>query len=285
MELSYTFAGGLGDYILTYFGQPGNRLKSILAIPDVKLTIRVSHNFTAIDLFKNNSLFDDMVFFEEIPYYSNRLDNDINHITNLTDYPKFTPSVWLSEEEEDIFCKIKKPYVAFHPYASISLRSLWSNFDIHLMAQVIAEASGLPVIVLGQEDFGYESEEVRQIKCSPRLSVKIVEKAAFFVGTHSSMQCAAWVHNVPSFCIGPENLLMHNLYSPYSFNKFLKPMFQNNNLFMFFKEGRLFPNFFDHFLRTGTSIQPLRKPEEYPNGIAHSCTVSGTFCSLDRDDK
>ena len=281
MDLSYTFAGGLGDYILTLLGQPGNRLHYIRSIPDVNLYIRVSHNFTAIDLFKNNPIFSDIDYFEEIPYHTNRMENDINNIVNIKDYPKIMQTLWLSEEEEEILRNIKKPYAVMHPYASIYLRSLWSCFDIYLMAQTIAEVAGMPVVVLGQENFEYQSEEVRQIKCSPRLAVRIVENASFFVGTHSSMQCAAWVYNIPSFCIGPENLLLHNLYSPYSFKKFLKPLFDNNNVFMFYQQGSLFPNFFDYFLKKATSIKPLLLPEEYPLGISHLDTVSGNYCTLD----
>lgn len=277
MELSYTFAGGLGDYILNYLDVPGNRLKSILASdPDIKLTIRTSYNWAGLDLFKNNDLFRDSIFFEEIPYLTNRLENDIANIVDIECFSKFTPSLWLGEWEEEALYEIKKPYAVFHPWASANLRSLDQVFNIQLMAQLISDVSGLNVIVLGEENLNYGSESVMQIKCSSRLSVKIIEGATFFVGSHSSMQCAAWVHKIPSFCIGPEVLLFHNLYSPGSFKRFLKPLFAKNNVFMLFKEANRFPDFFDYFLKQGTSLEPWLTREEYPGKLTLSNMASGS---------
>ena len=265
MELSYTFAGGLGDYILNYLDCPGNRIKSILASdPNIKLNIRTSYNWAGLDLFKNNELFRNSV-----------LENDIANISNIECFPKFTPSLWLDDTEEEALFGLRRPYAVFHPWASAALRSLDQIFDIKLMAQLISDVAGLNVIVLGEEDLNYYSDSVKQIKCSPRLSLKIVEGATFFVGSHSSMQCAAWVYKIPSLCIGPEVLLFHNLYSPGSFKRFLKPLFAKNNAFMLFKEANRFPAFFDYFLKQGTALEPWIDPQEYPNDLVLLNTALG----------
>lgn len=274
MKLSFTLGGGLGDFILKYLGEPGNRLAFITMVaPDIEF--RISAQCPAgVDFVKNSPYFKYQHVYQEIKFAQNRLKNDISYVSNLLEYPKITPPLWLDSEEEDILDNVVRPYGIFHPFASSGPRNLVAAFDIVNMVQWIADVSGINMIVLGREDFGYESANVRHIKGSPRLATKLVERSAFFVGSHSSMQCAAWVHGVPSLCIGPSHLLFHNLYSPNNNDLYLKPLFKNKNVFMMYDQADRFSYFLDYFLRTATALQPQRTPEECRRKIALSGMAS-----------
>lgn len=274
MELSFTLCGGLGDYILHYLGDPGNRIAYLQKVVS-NIEFRVSSQCPAgIDLVKNSPYFRQQHVFSEIKVLENRLKNDIKNVANLLDYPKIIPPLWLDSHEEDILSNIERPYGVFHPFASHGFRNLSIAFDIHNMAQWVADVSGINMIVLGNEDFGYTSSNVRQIKGSPRLATKIVERSSFFVGSHSSMQCAAWVFNVPSLCIGPGHLLFHNIYSPNNNDVYLSPLFRANNVFMFYDQADQFAYFLDRFLRSATCLEPRRSPEEWHRKIALSDMAS-----------
>jgi len=267
MKFSFTMGGGLGDYIQRYLGFPGDRLHRIyLACPN-EVQLRVSsRSHPGMDLLQNNPFFKDA-----IPYNENSTGdwpkNQIDHIAGIHKYPKSSPRLWLDDGEEDVLLGLKKPYAVFHPFAggnhtkfSEIPRELNSIFDTHYLAQWVADTSGLPLVVLGVEDFGYESENVFQVKGSVRLSVRVVEQASFFLGSHSSMQCAAWVYNIPSMCIGPGELLFHNVYSPTNHKRYLRPMFANNNVFMLYEQADQFACFFEHFLRSATSLKGISQP-------------------------
>lgn len=273
MELSFTLCGGLGDYILHYLGEPGNRIAYLqMVVPNIEFRV-TSQCPAGIDLVKNSPYFKQQHVFSERKVFENRLKNDIKNIANLLDYPKITPSLWLESCEEDILLNIKRPYGVFHPFASYGPRNLSFAFDTHNMVQWIADVSGINMIVLGNENFEYESSNVKHIRGSPRLATKIVERSSFFVGSHSSMQCAAWVFNVPSFCIGPGHLLFHNIYSPNNNDVYLRPLFRANNIFMFYDQADRFAYFLDHFLRAATCLEPRRNPEEWQQKIALSGMV------------
>jgi len=282
MKLSFTLGGGLGDYILNYLGDPGNRLAYIMmAVQDIEF--RVSAQCPAgIDLVKNSPYFKFQHVYQEKKFAQNRLKDDISNIGNLAEYLKVIPPLWLSSEEEDILVNVVRPYAVFHPFASHGPRNLTAAFNTTNMVQWIADASGINVVVLGQEDFGYESANVRHIKGSPRLATKLVEHSSFFVGSHSSMQCAAWVHDIPSFCIGPSHLLFHNLYSPSNNDLYLKPLFKGKNIFMMYDQADRFSYFLDYFLRTATSLQPQRTPEECRRRIALSGMASELLLTSDK---
>ena len=267
MKFSFTMGGGLGDYILRYLGFPGDRLARIhLACPN-EVQLRVSSRIhPGMDLLANNPYFKDA-----IPYHEDRTgdwpQNQIDYIAGIRDYPKSSPRLWLNDQEETILLSLKKPYAVFHPFAggdhtkfSEIPRDLSAVFNTHELAQWIADVMGLPLIVLGSEDFGYKSENVFQVKGSVRLSVRIVEQASAFVGAHSSMQCAAWVYGIPSLYIGPSELLFHNVYSPTNHKKYLRPMFANNNVFMLYEQADQFAYFFEHFLRSATSLKGISLP-------------------------
>lgn len=262
MKFSFTIGGGLGDYILRYLGFPGDRLYRIqLACPN-EVQLRVSsRDHPGMDLLRNNPFFKDA-----IPYNEDSKgewpQNQIDYIAGIRDYPKSSPRLWLDDGEESVLLGLKKPYAVFHPFAggnhtkfSEIPRELNSVFNTHDLAQWMADSAGLPLVVLGVEDFNYKSENVFQVKGSVRLSVRIVEQASFFVGAHSSMQCAAWVYGVPSMCIGPGELLFHNVYSPANHKKYLRPMFANNNVFMLYEQADQFAYFFEYFLKTATSLK------------------------------
>jgi len=276
MKLSFTLFGGLGDYILKYLGEPGNRLSYIMmAVPDVEF--RVSAQCLAgIDLVKNSPYFKHQHVYQEIKFAQNRLKNDIQWIVNLLDYPKATPFLWLDSEEEEILMGVKRPYGVFHPFASHGARNLVAAFNTINMVQWIADVSGINMVVLGNEGFDYNSSNVVYIKGSSRLSTRLVERSSFFVGSHSSMQCAAWVYDIPSLCVAPSNLLFHNIYSPNNHDLYLKPLFKPNNSFMFYDQAEKFPYFLDHFLRTRTSLTPQINPEECKRKIA----LSGMSCEF-----
>lgn len=275
MKLSYTLVGGLGDFILKYLGSPGDRLSHILHAFPGQVHFRVASSQPAgHDLIKNNPFFTEAEIFEEIPNERNILPNDIQVLQSLNEYQKLIPPIWLSSEEQEILANIKKPYSVFHPWASMEARSLVPVYDIHKLAQWIADTSGINLVVLGTEEFGYKSHNVTQLKCSSRLSVQTVQGATFMVGTHSSMSCAAWVYRIPSFCIGPSYLLFHNWYAPFSYDYYLKPMFRDNNLFLMFEQSEQFFPFFDHFLRNATSLTPRLAPEEYRLRKSLSCKAS-----------
>ena len=277
MKLSFSLGGGLGDYILDYLGHPGNRLPYLMmAAPDIEF--RVSQQCSAgIELVKNTPYFKQTKVFEEKKFVSSKLPNDIRHISNIKDYPKLTPTLWIDDEEEGLLAQIPRPYGVFHPFASYGPRNLADNFDIHRLAQWAADTSGITIIVVGREHFGYESDNVKHIKGSPRLAVKIVERSSFFFGAHSSMQCAAWVHSIPSLCIAPNYLLFHNWYSPRNNDVYLKPLFKDKNRFMFYEQAGKFPYLFDNFLRTATVIQPRKNPEEYLRLLSLSGMVSEKY--------
>lgn len=272
MKLSFTLSGGLGDYILNYLGFPGNRLAHLISA-NVEIELRVSRQQKAgHDLLFRNPFFSDMSFIEDDGINTKFLPNDISLLKNLDQFEKFTPSIWLDEEEECLLRELPKPYAVYHPFASGQKRNLQVALDACNVARWVSEASGLPLIVLGTEDFILNTDRIRQIKCSPRLSVKIVEYASFFVGTHSSMQCAAWVYNIPSFCFGPSHLLFCDMYVRNGYQTYLKPLF-GRNVFMMYEQASYFPRFFDHFLRKATSLLPRRSPEECRLKIDHKDMV------------
>lgn len=261
MKYSFAVGGGLGDYILRYLGFPGNRLAAIHKLCPNEIQLRVSKlTHPGLDLFNYNPYFADALVYDEDDV-ENWPKNQVDHIENILSFPKQSPRLVLDAQEHSTFLSIKKPYAVFHPFASGQFRSLDLAFNTHRMSQWVADVSSMPVVVLGQEDFGYKSDNVRHVKGSVRLSVRIVEGASFFVGTHSSMLCAAWVYDVPSFCVGPSNLLFHNIYAPRGHYRYLKPMFSNGNHFMMYDQGQRFPYFLDHFLKEATSIKPASPPE------------------------
>lgn len=262
MRFNYTVGGGTGDYILRYLGFPGDRLSHIQKVCPNEIQLLVSDaKHPGVDLLIGNPFFKDALTYNEKDAREWPSDQ-IDAIRDIRLFPKSSPRVWLEEHEEKTLQTIKKPYAVFHPFAGCGSRSLTSAFDTHELSQWLADVAGMPVVVLGNEDFGYKSENVFQIKCSVRLSVKIVEGASFFVGTHSSMQCAAWVYDIPSFCLGPSQLLFHNIRAPKGHETYLRPLFANNNIFMMYEQGLRFPHFFDYFLRAATSIRPLKNPGE-----------------------
>lgn len=264
MKFSFTLEGGLGDFILKYLGSPGNRLASLLKVCEIDLrmitTQKVGHELVA-----GNPFFQESSLFSGPDGMNNRLHNDISLISNLELYPKIPVPLWLDSAEEEIFLGIKRPYAVFHPRASHPARCLSSIFDLHVMAQYIADYSGIPLLVVGNDEFGYSSHNVINMtkKGSPRLSCKIVKHASFFVGSHSSMQCAASVYGVPSLCVGPSHLLFHAFSAPFSYEVYLKPMFCNGGVFMLFDEAPHFTTFFEYFIRNGTSL--IGKSLSYKN--------------------
>lgn len=262
MKASFSLGGGLGDYILDYLGSPGNRLAFLLKVlPDIEF--RVSKQCRGIDLLKNSPYFNKINFYEEVDYQWGYLENDIRNIIGLNEnYPKITPTLWIDDEEEELLGSLSKPYGVFHPFGSNGTRSLSEAFDIYNMVQWAADASGIKILVLGQENFEYESENVKHIKGSSRLAVKIVERSLFFLGSHSSMQCAAWVYNIPSMCIGPSHLLLHNLYAPLKHDVYVKPLFRKNNVFMMYEQSDSFAYFFDYFLKIN-NLLAHREPFVY----------------------
>lgn len=274
MKLSFTLSGGLGDYILNYLGFPGNRLAHLIS-SNVEIELRVSRQQKAgHDLLFRNPFFTNMSFIEDDGIHTQFLSNDISFLNNLDQFEKFTPSIWLSQEEEKILRDLPKPYAVFHPFASGQKRNLQTALNVSNVAQWVSEASGLPLIVLGKEDFSLSTDRIRQIKCSSRLSVKIVEYSSFFVGSHSSMQCAAWVYNVPSLCFGPSHLLFCDMYARNGYATYLKPLF-GRNVFMMYEQASYFPRFFDHFLKQATSLLPRKSPEECRLKIDHKDMVWG----------
>lgn len=274
MKLSFTLYGGLGDYILKYLGDPGNRLTYLLmAVPDIEFRV-ASQCPAGIDFVKNCPLFKRQHVYEEKRFTLNKLKNDISYISNISEYPKIVPPIWLDSDEEEILAKVERPYGVFHPFASSGARNLFSVFDISKMVQWIADVSGVNMLVLGKENFNYESSNVKRIKGSPRLAVKLVERSSFFVGSHSSMQCAAWVFDVPSLCLGPDHLIFHNLYSPNNNNLYLRPLFKDKNIFMFYSQADQFAYFLDYFLRKSTSLKPQKNPEGYSRKLAIHGAIS-----------
>ena len=275
MKFSYAVYGGLGDFILRYLGYPGNRLASLLrAKSDIEFRIGCGYlndpfpNKVGIDLFKNNPYFSDAIYFQEDPLKSSRLSNDIFYIENLKSFNKLIPPLWLDEKEENILQNLRGPYSIFHPFASSLDRSLAIAFNIHKMAQWIADISGIPLVVLGAEDFGYRSDNVFQIKnISARLAVRIVANSSFFVGTHSSMQCAAWVYKIPSFCIGFSSLIFHDTYTQESLDMYINPLFKHKNVFMLLDQSHKFVDFFDYFLKKSTSIRPIKQQWKFNNHL------------------
>lgn len=255
MKFSFTLEGGLGDFILKYLGSPGNRLASLLKVCEIDLRM-ISTQKVGHQLVTGNPFFQQSGLFYGPDGMNNRLNNDISLIANLESYPKIPVPLWLDSAEEEIFLGIKRPYAVFHPRASHLTRCLSSIFNLHVMAQYIADYSGIPLLVVGNDEFGYSSHNVVNMtgRGSPRLSCKIVEHATFFVGTHSSMQCAASVYGVPSFCLGPSHLLFHAFSAPFSYDVYLKPMFCNGGVFMLFDEAPHFTTFFEYFIRNGTSL-------------------------------
>lgn len=268
MNISLSLSGGLGDFILKYLGFPGNRLAEIQRIFPNQVLLRVSDvALESADLLTGSPYFSKIETFKAIPLHRAELQNDVSNINDIHLYNKITPPLWLSDEEEEIFNSINKPYAVMHPSSSEPVRDFKSHFDVIKLMQWVADTSGIPLIVLDKVDYNYKSKNVYQIKGSSRLAVKLVQHASFFIGTHSSMCCASWIYNVPSFCMGPSHLLFHGLYAPDSFREYLKPLFKNKNLFMFFDQDDKFAEFFDHFLLNSTSLKPLLCPSEYHNKI------------------
>lgn len=283
MKLSFTLGGGLGDYILNFLGTPGCYLPYLLmSTPDIELRLS-SECKAGIDFVKNNPYFKKTYLYDEIKFKNNKLPNDISFITNLQQYPRVTPSLWLDDNERFILENTLPPYGIFHPFASAGPRNLSAGVNVDNLVQWAADASGVKIFVLGQERFTYESDNVKIIRCSPRLGVKLIEKSCFFLGTHSSMQCAAWVYEIPSLCIGPSHLLFHNMYSVNNHDLYLKPLFKKNNIFMMYEQADKFAQFFDYFLRTATSLQPCRNPEECRQRIALLGMASELFSPSNND--
>lgn len=281
MKLSFTLEGGLGDFILRYLGSPGNRVASLLRIAEIELRM-CSDQKVGHQLILGNPYFNNSTLFKSRHGMRDRLTNDLTLIGNLDKYPKLQIPLWLDSEEEEIFYTLKRPYGVFHPTASHPARKLNGIFDIHALSQWIADYSNIPLLVLGAEDFGYESSNVIDMTeiGSPRLACKIIEHAAFFVGTHSSLQCAASVYSVPSVCIGPSHLLFHDFSAPTSFDVYLKPMFFNGSLFMMFDEAPHFMTFFEHFVEKATSLLPNKDPELFRRRLTLSSMASGKTVAL-----
>jgi hypothetical protein len=275
MKLSFTLEGGLGDFILRYLGSPGNRLASLLKVCEVSLRMedaqKVGHQ-----LIQGNPFFKQSDLFRSIRGMRNRLPNDISLVHDIGKYQKIPIPLWLNAEEEEVYFGLKLPYAVFHPRASNLARCLTRVFDVHALSQWIADYSGIPLLVVGHEPFGYNSHNVIDLTGigSPRLACKIIERASFFVGTHSSMQCAASVYNVPMVCIGPTHLLFHDFSAPFSFEEYLQPMFFGGSVFMMFDDAPHFPHFFRQFLSQATSLRPNPDPGLFRQRLALSDRVS-----------
>lgn len=280
-KLSLTLEGGLGDFILRYLGSPGDRVSGLLRVAEIELRISEPQK-VGRELVLGNPFFNNCVLFQPKNGMRNCLSNDISYVHNLSSYPKIQIPLWLDEKEEEIFYGLKRPYAVFHPYASHPTRQLAGVFDLHALAQWIADYSGMRLFVLGAEKFGYHSENVIDMTGvgSPRLACKIIQHASFFIGTHSSLQCAASVYGVPTFCMGPSHLLFHDFSAPLSFDVYLKPMFLNGSMFMFFEMAPHFMKFFEYFVETATSLLPNKDPELFRRCLTLSSMVSGNVVSL-----
>lgn len=281
MKLSLTLEGGLGDFILRYLGSPGNRVASLLRVADIDLRV-CSAQKAGHQLIMGNPFFNKSIMFKSSHGMRDRLPNDLTRVSNIESYPKLTIPLWLDEKEEEAFFSLKRPYGVFHPTASHPARQLGGVFDIHAMSQWIADYSNVPLVVLGTETFGYKSSNVIDMTKvgSPRLACKIIEHASFFVGTHSSLQCAAAVYGTPSVCLGPSHLLFHDFSAPLSFDIYLKPMFFNGSVFMMFNDAPHFMAFFKHFVETATSLSPNKDPELFRRRLTLSSMVSGETVAL-----
>ena len=258
-RLSFTLSGGLGDFILSYLGFPGKHLQAILhQFGDIDYRICTAEP-SAVDLVVGHPGFSgvEVMIHDQDDHIPKLLPNDISLIKNLHIHHSAKPRLHLDQKESAILRSIKGPYGVYHPFSSKPYRSLSSVFDIVEQAQMISYMSGLPIVVLGSEDFGYESGNVKQFKGSSRLSVSIVERASFFVGSHSSMQCAAWVHDVPSMCLAPQGLLGHEITCPGAYEKYLRPLFDRANIFLEFEMHHLFTDFLSKFLSDNVSTTRL----------------------------
>lgn len=280
-KLSLTLEGGLGDFILRYLGSPGDRVSGLLRVAEIELRISEPQK-VGRELVLGNPFFNNCVLFQPKNGMRDRLPNDISYVHNLSSYPKLQIPLWLDDKEEEIFYGLKRPYAVFHPYASHPTRQLAGVFDLHALAQWIADYSGVRLLVLGAEKFGYHSENVIDMTGvgSPRLACRIIENATFFVGTHSSLQCAASVYTVPSVCLGPSHLLFHDFSAPFSYQVYLKPMFVNGSVFMMFDDAPHFMTFFAHFVETATSLLPNKDPELFRRRLTLSSMASGNTESL-----
>ena len=282
MRFSFTLDGGLGDFILKYLGKPGNRIASLLRACEIDLRM-VAGQTAGHQLLEGNPFFKRSEIFPPTSYKVRNLKrDDISFIGGLESYKKIQVPLWLSEEEEKIFNGLKRPYAVMHPYASNFVRDLRCAFSIPDLAQWVADYSGIPLVVLGQEEFGYESSNVINLtgKGSPRLACKIVEHSVFFIGSHSSMQCAASVYEVPGFCMGPGSIMFHDFSAPNSYKNYLRPLFLNNSMFMFFSEADKFKNFFTQFLSQATALTPQLTPELTRRRITLSNRVLADCTSL-----
>lgn len=282
MKFSFTLDGGLGDFILKYLGKPGNRLASLLRACEIDLRM-VAGQTAGHQLLEGNPFFKRCEIFPPISYKMRNIRyDDISFISGLEEYQKIPVPLWLSETEEKIFNGLKRPYAVMHPYASHFVRTLGSTFDVPVLAQWIADYSGIPLVVLGQEEFGYESSNVINLtgKGSSRLACKVVEHSVFFVGSHSSMQCAAAVYEIPGFCMGPGSIIFHDFSAPNSYKNYLRPLFLNGSMFMFFSEADNFKDFFTQFLLQATALMPRSTLELARRRLTLSSRVSADCIAL-----
>lgn len=280
-KLSLTLEGGLGDFILRYLGSPGDRVSGLLRVSEIELRVSESQK-AGRELVRGNPFFDNCAVFKPRHGMRDRLKNDISLISNLDSYPRIPIPLWLDGTESEVFYSLKRPYAVYHPYASHPARQLAGVFDLHALAQWIADYANIRLLVLGTEKFGYHSENVIDMTGigSPRLACKIIENATFFVGTHSSLQCAASVYSIPSVCLGPSHLLFHDFSSPYSYHTYLKPMFVNGSVFMMLEDASHFMTFFEHFVESATSLSPNKDPELFRRRLTVSGMASGKTVAL-----
>jgi len=244
-------SGGLGDIIQTYLSNPVNpegnngddrfpssnptmslwfrRLRSFKDInPDEGVRVVImSHNPYAHELFTYHPYIDDIEMWKwgldiemgNILDEKYGKDGCIHAVYKYEDYKVGHPTIYLSDNEQRMFDKIKNAgcYILVHPFAGAALRMpLGLGEYFRIIKRVLK--MGYRVIVVGTsyskncpggyflgENFDFSRKGLLSLVnlASVRLATVLALTCDGFIGTLSSMILPAWYSRVKTVCIVP----------------------------------------------------------------------------------
>ena len=233
--------GGLGDLITNYFCSDAWRYVNALAelYPNVKVTaVITTHNSDNRQLLETHPNVQKVIHYpwyppghvEEFGWTNMVRSTNIMDWAKGRDLPKGESRVWLSRHEEKIFSSLgNRKYIVIHPFAGLPGRSClphpgdgnyrcYPDYKYIQTANHLAEAGYLVKIIghspttgerkgrnesLFVPDDTHPNVESLVNKLSLRQNVELVRRANGFLGSHSSMLCAAWSNRVPSIFFYP----------------------------------------------------------------------------------
>lgn len=253
MEYFHLLSGGLGDLIWMFFADPVLRRLSALRkkYPAFKLQLVVSSlNSNSWEVFRGQA--DCLrsapypVFFESVqlgmglPY--------VGDLPDLYDLEEQPIHCFLTPEEKAFVNGFPLGFVAVHPFAGDPDRSVMRKIDVKATAKFIHRLVGKPVVIFGgshtrtwsgkpviqKESFQCKESYITSLvdEVNIRVALHLLNRASWFVGTHSALMLAAWRFEIPTLILGSNKLFSQYLNGDHPLDPYHRLLFAPGNYFV-----------------------------------------------------